>query len=266
MPHIKSAPDASRVIMIAVCVLVVTVLGTGCSNTTSSKANTSISDLSKNVNDLLDPIERLHAAFSVDSETAHENDLLMFVEDIFVVNGVGTVAAGRIARGTIKTGDEVEIVGLMETSKTIVKGLVRNEKTMQKAIAGEVAGLVLGDIGEEEIYRGQAIAKPGSIKSCTKFDAGFHILTNKEGELYQGGAPNTPLLPGQRVLYSLNVYQSFTMPAYLKVENAEKAVPGTNVKIQVELDQPMALERGMDFTLLERGRTVGYGVVTKALD
>jgi elongation factor Tu len=187
-----------------------------------------------------------------------DKPFLLAVEDVFSITGRGTVATGRIERGQIKVGDEVEIVGLQDTRKTTVTGVEMYQKTMDSGIAGDNVGILLRGIDKTMIERGQVIAKPGSIKPHTKFDSEVYVLSKDEG------GRHTPFFPGYRPQFYIrttDVTGSITLPA-----GVEMVMPGDNVNMVVELIQPVAVEEGMRFAIREGGRTVGAGVVAKILE
>ncbi len=182
-----------------------------------------------------------------------DKPFLLAVEDVFSITGRGTVATGRVERGKVKVGDEVEIVGLHETKKTTVTGIEMYQKTLDEGIAGDNVGVLLRGIDKTMIERGQVIAKPGSIKPHTKFKAEVYILSKEEG------GRHTPFFPGYRPQFYIrttDVTGSITLPA-----GVEMVMPGDNVAMDVELIQPVAIEQGMRFAIREGGRTVGAGVV-----
>jgi elongation factor Tu len=187
-----------------------------------------------------------------------DKPFLLAVEDVFSITGRGTVATGRIERGQVKIGDEVEIVGLQETRKTIVTGVEMYQKTLDSGIAGDNVGMLLRGIDKTMIERGQVIAKPGSIKPHTKFKAEVYVLSKEEG------GRHTPFFPGYRPQFYIrttDVTGSIQLP-----EGVEMVMPGDNVAMQVELIQPIAVEEGMRFAIREGGRTVGAGVVSTILE
>jgi elongation factor Tu len=182
-----------------------------------------------------------------------DKPFLLAVEDVFSITGRGTVATGRIERGQIKVGEEVEIVGLQDTRKTVVTGVEMYQKTLDSGIAGDNVGILLRGIDKTMIERGQVIAKPGSIKPHTKFEAEVYVLSKEEG------GRHTPFFPGYRPQFYIrttDVTGSIELPA-----GVEMVMPGDNVKMTVELIQPVAVEQGMRFAIREGGRTVGAGVV-----
>jgi elongation factor Tu len=187
-----------------------------------------------------------------------DKPFLLAVEDVFSITGRGTVATGRIERGQVKIGDEVEIVGLQETRKTIVTGVEMYQKTLDSGIAGDNVGMLLRGIDKTMIERGQVIAKPGSIKPHTKFKAEVYVLSKEEG------GRHTPFFPGYRPQFYIrttDVTGSIQLP-----EGVEMVMPGDNVAMQVELIQPIAVEEGMRFAIREGGRTVGAGVVSNIIE
>ena len=187
-----------------------------------------------------------------------DKPFLLAVEDVFSITGRGTVATGRIERGQIKVGEEVEIVGLQETRKTTVTGVEMYQKTLDSGIAGDNVGILLRGIDKTMIERGQVIAKPGSIKPHTKFKAEVYVLSKEEG------GRHTPFFPGYRPQFYIrttDVTGSIQLP-----QGVEMVMPGDNVAMDVELIQPVAVEEGMRFAIREGGRTVGAGVVAKIIE
>jgi elongation factor Tu len=189
-----------------------------------------------------------------------DKPFLMSVEDVFSIKGRGTVGTGRIERGKVKVGDEVEIVGLMkESRKTVVTGVEMFNKTLEYGMAGDNVGVLLRGIERNDLERGQVLAKPGSITPHTKFEAQVYVLTKEEG------GRHTPFFSGYKPQFyfrTTDVTGSATLP-----EGVEMCMPGDNVKIKVELiaEQPIAMEENLRFAIREGGRTVGSGVVTKIL-
>jgi len=184
-----------------------------------------------------------------------DKDFLMPVEDVFSIKGRGTVATGRIDTGIVNVNDEVEIVGIKETRKVIVTGVEMFKKLLDEGRAGDNVGLLLRGIEREEIERGQVLAKPGTIKPHTKFDAEVYILTKEEG------GRHTPFFKGykpQFYIRTTDVTGSIELPA-----DVEMVMPGDNVKMKVELGTPIAMDEGQRFAIREGGRTVGAGVVAK---
>jgi elongation factor Tu len=187
-----------------------------------------------------------------------DKPFLLAVEDVFSITGRGTVATGRIERGQIKVGDEVEIVGLQETRKTVVTGVEMYQKTLDSGIAGDNVGILLRGVDKTMIERGQVLAKPGSIKPHTKFNAEVYVLSKEEG------GRHTPFFPGYRPQFYIrttDVTGSIQLPT-----GVEMVMPGDNVNMVVELIQPVAVEQGMRFAIREGGRTVGAGVVASIIE
>jgi elongation factor Tu len=187
-----------------------------------------------------------------------DKPFLLAVEDVFSITGRGTVATGRIERGQIKVGDEVEIVGLQETRKTTVTGVEMYQKTLDSGIAGDNVGILLRGVDKTMIERGQVLAKPGSIKPHTKFNAEVYVLSKEEG------GRHTPFFPGYRPQFYIrttDVTGSIQLPT-----GVEMVMPGDNVNMVVELIQPVAVEQGMRFAIREGGRTVGAGVVASIIE
>ncbi|TAK65390.1 MAG: elongation factor Tu [Dehalococcoidia bacterium] len=187
-----------------------------------------------------------------------DRPFLMPVEDVFGIKGRGTVVTGRIERGVVKVGDEIEIVGLGETRKTVVTGVEMFQKTLDTGEAGDNVGCLLRGIEREDIERGQVLAKPGSITPHKKFDAEVYVLSKDEG------GRHTPFLPGYRPQFYIrttDVTGTIGLP-----EGVEMVMPGDNVKMTVELITPVAVEDGLRFAIREGGRTVGAGAVTKIIE
>ncbi len=204
--------------------------------------------------------ELLAAIDSYIPEPTREVDkpFLMAVEDVFSIEGRGTVATGRIERGVIKTGEEVEIVGFSpESRKTVCTGVEMFNKTLDQGQAGDNVGCLLRGIKREEIERGQVLAKPGSITPHTNFEAEVYVLSKEEG------GRHTPFFSGYRPQFYFRT-TDVTGTAKLLGE-AEMCMPGDNVKIEVELISPIAMDANVRFAIREGGRTVGSGVVTKVL-
>jgi elongation factor Tu len=193
---------------------------------------------------------------------AREEDkpFLMSIEDVFSIKGRGTVATGRVERGTAKVGDEVEIIGLRKNStKTVLTGIEMFQKTLDKAIAGDNVGALLRGIERDGIERGQVLAKPGSITPHTKFEGNIYVLSKEEGGRH---TPFFTKYKPQFYFRTTDVTGSITLP-----EGVEMCMPGDNVKITVELMEgmPVAMDEGLRFAIREGGRTVGSGVVTKII-
>ena len=188
-------------------------------------------------------------------DRASDLDFIMPVEDVFSISGRGTVATGRVERGTVKMADEVEIVGLKETKKTTITGIEMFHKMMDSAEAGDNIGALLRGIAKNEVEKGQVLAKPGSIKPQTKFEGQVYVLTEKEGGRHK------PFFSNYRPQFffrTTDVTGIITLP-----EGTEMCNPGDNVNMNVELIVPIAMEEGLRFAIREGGRTVGSGVVSK---
>ncbi len=179
----------------------------------------------------------------------------MPIEDIFTITGRGTVATGRIEQGIIHTGDEVEIVGIHDTAKTVVTGVEMFRKDLDEGQAGDNAGCLLRGTKREEIERGQVLCKPGSITPHTKFNAEVYCLKKEEG------GRHTPFFSGYRPQFYFRT-TDVTGVANLP-EGTEMVMPGDNIQMSIELIQPIAMDTGLRFAIREGGRTVGSGVVTE---
>jgi len=184
-----------------------------------------------------------------------DQPFLMPVEDVFSITGRGTVATGRVERGKVKVGEEIEIVGFGETKKSVVTGVEMFRKQLDEGIAGDNIGVLLRGIGKEDVERGQVLAKPGSIKPHTKFTANVYVLTKEEG------GRHTPFFPGYRPQFYI---RTTDVTGSIKFDG-EMVMPGDNVVMEVELIAPVAIEAGMRFAIREGGRTVGAGVVDKII-
>jgi elongation factor Tu len=184
-----------------------------------------------------------------------DQPLLMPVEDVFSITGRGTVATGRIERGKVKVGEEVELVGFGDTRKTVVTGVEMFRKQLDEGLAGDNVGLLLRGVAKEDIERGQVLAKIGSIKPHTKFTANVYVLKKEEG------GRHTPFFPGYRPQFYI---RTTDVTGSIKFEQ-EMIMPGDNVVMEVELIAPVAIEQGMRFAIREGGRTVGAGVVDKII-
>jgi elongation factor Tu len=187
-----------------------------------------------------------------------DKPFLMPIEDVFSISGRGTVVTGRVERGVIKVGEEVEIVGLGETRKTVATGVEMFRKLLDEGRAGDNIGVLLRGIGKDEVERGQVLAKPGSITPHTKFKAGVYVLTKEEG------GRHTPFFKGYRPQFYFRT-TDVTGVAYLP-EGVEMVMPGDNINLTVELISPIAMEKELRFAIREGGRTVGAGVVTEVLE
>jgi elongation factor Tu len=187
-----------------------------------------------------------------------DKPFLMPVEDVFSIKGRGTVATGRIERGVVKTGEELEIVGLKETQKAVVTGVEMFRKTLDEGQAGDNVGCLLRGIDRDEIERGMVLAKPGSITPHTTFESSVYVLRKEEG------GRHTPFFPGYRPQFyirTMDVTGDVQLP-----EGVEMVMPGDNARLTVKLIVPVALEAGSRFAIREGGRTVGAGVITKILE
>jgi elongation factor Tu len=184
-----------------------------------------------------------------------DKPFLMPIEDVFSISGRGTVVTGRVERGIVKVGEEVEIVGLKATTKTTVTGVEMFRKLLDSGEAGDNIGALLRGVGREDVERGQVLAKPGSITPHTNFEAEAYILTKEEG------GRHTPFFTNYRPQFyfrTTDVTGVVSLP-----EGTEMVMPGDNARMAVELIQPIAMDEGLRFAIREGGRTVGAGVVTK---
>ena len=191
-------------------------------------------------------------------QRAIDGAFLMPIEDVFSISGRGTVVTGRVERGIVKVGEEVEIVGLKATVKTIVTGVEMFRKLLDQGQAGDNVGVLLRGTKREDVERGQVLAKPGSIKPHTKFECEVYVLSKEEG------GRHTPFFNNYRPQFyfrTTDVTGAVTLP-----EGTEMVMPGDNVKMTVALIAPIAMEQGLRFAIREGGRTVGAGVVAKILD
>jgi len=194
-------------------------------------------------------------AYIPQPERAVDMPFLMPVEDVFSISGRGTVVTGRVERGVIKVGEEVEIVGLKDTVKTIVTGVEMFRKLLDQGQAGDNIGALLRGTKREDVERGQVLAKPGTITPHKKFKAESYILTKEEG------GRHTPFFTNYRPQFyfrTTDVTGIVSLP-----EGTEMVMPGDNVSMDVELIQPIAMDEGLRFAIREGGRTVGAGVVAK---
>jgi elongation factor Tu len=191
-------------------------------------------------------------------DRAKDQPFLMPIEDVFSISGRGTVVTGRVERGVIKVGEEVEIVGIKDTRKTTCTGVEMFRKLLDQGEAGDNIGALLRGVGREEVERGQVLAKPGSITPHTKFKAEAYVLTKEEG------GRHTPFFTSYRPQFyfrTTDVTGTVTLP-----EGTEMVMPGDNVSMEVELIQPIAMDEGLRFAIREGGRTVGAGVVAKIIE
>jgi elongation factor Tu len=196
-------------------------------------------------------------AYIPDPVRAIDRPFLLPIEDVFSISGRGTVVTGRVERGIIKVGDEVEIVGIKDTVKSTCTGVEMFRKLLDEGRAGENCGVLLRGIKREDIQRGQVLAKPGSIKPHTQFQSEVYVLSKDEG------GRHTPFFKGYRPQFyfrTTDVTGSITLP-----EGVEMVMPGDNVQMTVELIHPIAMDEGLRFAIREGGRTVGAGVVAKII-
>jgi elongation factor Tu len=197
-------------------------------------------------------------AYIPEPERAVDGDFLMPVEDVFSISGRGTVVTGRVERGVIKVGGEVEIVGIKPTTKTTCTGVEMFRKLLDQGQAGDNIGVLLRGTKRDDVERGQVLAKPASITPHTKFEAEVYILSKDEG------GRHTPFFDGYRPQFyfrTTDVTGSVSLP-----EGVEMVMPGDNIKMQVGLIAPIAMEEGLRFAIREGGRTVGAGVVAKVIE
>jgi elongation factor Tu len=204
--------------------------------------------------ELLDAID----TYIPEPERPIDKPFLMPIEDVFSISGRGTVVTGRVERGVIKVGDEVEIVGFGETRKTVATGVEMFRKVLDEGRAGDNIGVLLRGIGKDEVERGQVLAKPGSITPHKRFQAEVYVLTKEEG------GRHTPFFNGYRPQF---YFRTTDVTGVVKLpEGVEMVMPGDNVNLEVELITTVAMEEGLRFAIREGGRTVGAGVVTKILE
>ncbi len=208
----------------------------------------------KGIDELMEAID----TWIPEPERDTDKPFLMPVEDVFSITGRGTVATGRIERGKVTVGEEVSLVGLGSTAKTVVTGVEMFRKLLDEGVAGDNVGLLLRGVGKDDIERGMVLAKPGSITPHTKFKAEVYVLTKEEG------GRHTPFFNGYRPQFyfrTTDVTGSAQLP-----EGVEMVMPGDNVQMEVELISPIAMEKELRFAIREGGRTVGAGVVTEVIE
>jgi len=189
---------------------------------------------------------------------AIDKPFLMPVEDVFTISGRGTVVTGRVERGIVKVGEEIEIVGFKPTQKTVATGVEMFRKLLDEGQAGDNIGVLLRGTKREEVERGQVLAKPGSITPHTRFNAEAYVLTKEEG------GRHTPFFNGYRPQF---YFRTTDVTGVVKLpEGTEMVMPGDNINVEIELITPVAMDQGLNFAIREGGRTVGAGVVTKIIE
>jgi len=208
----------------------------------------------KTVDELMDSVD----SYIPQPERQVDKPFLMPVEDIFSISGRGTVATGRIERGQVKVGEEVEIIGIRPTRKTVVTGVEMFKKLLDSGMAGDNVGLLLRGVERKDVERGQVIAKPGSITPHTKFKAEVYVLTKEEG------GRHTPFFSGYRPQFYFRT-TDVTGVATL-AEGVEMVMPGDNSQLEIELITPIAMEKGLRFAIREGGRTVGAGTISEVIE
>ncbi|PQO31485.1 elongation factor Tu [Blastopirellula marina] len=220
-------------------------------NSLAAYNNPADPEASKCITELVDALD----SYIPEPERETDKPFLMAIEDVFSIEGRGTVATGRIERGVVKVGEEVEILGLTEKpTKTTVTGVEMFNKILQEGVAGDNVGCLLRGVKREDISRGQVLAKPGSINPHTKFEAEIYCLSKEEG------GRHTPFFSGYRPQF---YFRTTDVTGTANLVGAEMCMPGDNVKIEVELHKPIAMFEGVRFAIREGGKTVGSGVVTK---
>ncbi|MCS5631129.1 MAG: elongation factor Tu [Pirellulaceae bacterium] len=215
--------------------------------------NPTDADAAACISELMDAID----ANIPEPERDEDKPFLMAVEDVFSIEGRGTVATGRIERGVINVGDEIEIIGLKDTATTTVTGVEMFRKLLDKGMAGDNVGCLLRGMKREDIERGQVLAAPGSISPHSKFEAEVYCLSKDEG------GRHTPFFSGYRPQF---YFRTTDVTGTADLVGAEMCMPGDNVKVTVELHKKIAMDDGVRFAIREGGRTVGSGVVTKIVD
>ena len=210
-------------------------------------------EASKCISELMDAID----AHIPEPPREDDKPFLMAIEDVFSIEGRGTVCTGRVERGVIKPGEEVEIIGLQDTQKTTCTGVEMFRKLLDEGRAGDNVGCLLRGVKRDEIQRGQVLAKPGSINPHLKFEAEVYCLSKDEG------GRHTPFFSGYRPQF---YFRTTDVTGTANLVEAEMCMPGDNVKVTVELHKPIAMDDGVRFAIREGGRTVGSGVVTKIIE
>ena len=208
----------------------------------------------KTLQELLDAVD----SYIPEPKREVDKPFLMPIEDVFTISGRGTVVTGRVDRGKIHTGDEIEVIGIRPTQKTIVTGVEMFRKILDEGQAGDNIGVLLRGIKREDVERGQVVAIPGSITPHKKFDGQIYVLTKEEG------GRHTPFFTGYRpqiYVRTTDVTGVISLP-----EGVEMVMPGDNISMEVHLISTVAMEKGMRFAIREGGRTVGAGVVTNIIE
>nr|MDY5755655.1 elongation factor Tu [Eubacteriales bacterium] len=204
--------------------------------------------------ELMDAVD----SYIPEPERASDKPFLMPVEDVFTITGRGTVATGRVERGVVKVNDPVQIVGLRETKQTVVTGVEMFRKLLDQAIAGDNIGALLRGVQRSEVERGQVLAKPNSIHPHTHFNSEVYVLTKDEG------GRHTPFFSGYRPQF---YFRTTDVTGVIKLpEGVEMVMPGDNIRMEIELITPIAMDEGLRFAIREGGRTVASGVVTKVIE
>ena len=196
-------------------------------------------------------------------ERQTDKPFLMAIEDVFSITGRGTVATGRVERGTVKVGEQVELVGLQPTKATTVTGLEMFQKSLEESIAGDNVGVLLRGVQKEDIQRGMVLSKPGSMQPHTKFESQVYVLKKEEG------GRHTPFFPGYRPQFYVRTTDVTGKIESFKADDgsaSKMVIPGDRVRMVVELIQPIAIEKGMRFAIREGGRTVGAGLVSEIIE
>jgi elongation factor Tu len=212
------------------------------------------SEAAKSIFELMDAID----AFIPEPKRDIDKPFLMPIEDVFSISGRGTVVTGRVERGIVRVGDEVEIVGIRDTSKTVCTGVEMFRKLLDEGQAGDNIGVLLRGTKRDDVERGQVVSKPGSITPHTKFKAEVYILSKEEG------GRHTPFFSGYRPQF---YFRTTDVTGVLQLpEGVEMVMPGDNVTIEAELITPIAMEKELRFAVREGGRTVGAGVVSDVIE
>jgi len=217
------------------------------------KATEGDAEAEKKIQELMDAVD----SYIPDPVRDIDKPFLMPIEDVFTIQGRGTVVTGRVERGKINVNEEIEIVGLKETQKTVVTGLEMFRKTLDEAMAGDNVGVLLRGVEKDQVERGQVLAKSGTITPHTEFEAEVYVLSKEEG------GRHTPFFTGykpQFYIKTADITGEATLP-----EGIEMVMPGDNAKMKVKLIQPVAMEEGFRFAIREGGHTVGAGVITKII-